>query len=118
MIIKIYEAKHISRDCKCKFDSTICNSNQKWKNDICQCKSKNYSKCKKYYIWNPSTCISENSKYLEIILDDSKTVCDEIINVTDNVQQMWQILYPQMSQALCQQTVIIKKEKYFKKNFD
>ena len=25
-------AKHISRDCKCKFNSTTCNSNQKWNN--------------------------------------------------------------------------------------
>ena len=24
--------KHISRDCKCKFNSTICNSSQKWNN--------------------------------------------------------------------------------------
>ena len=29
------------------------------------------------YIWNPSTCICENSRYLKSI------VCDEIINVTD-----------------------------------
>ena len=27
--------KHISRDCKCKFNSITCNSNQKWKNDKC-----------------------------------------------------------------------------------
>ena len=27
--------KHISWDCKCKFNSTICNSNQKWNN--CEC---------------------------------------------------------------------------------
>ena len=25
-------AKHIPRDCKCKFNSTTCNSNQKWNN--------------------------------------------------------------------------------------
>ena len=24
--------KHISFDCKCKFNRTICNSNQKWNN--------------------------------------------------------------------------------------
>ena len=28
-------AKHISRECKCKFDRTKCNSNQKWNNDKC-----------------------------------------------------------------------------------
>ena len=30
--------KHISYDCKCKFISTTCNSNQKWNNKTCQCK--------------------------------------------------------------------------------
>ena len=25
--------KHISCDCKCKFNSTTCNSNQRWNND-------------------------------------------------------------------------------------
>ena len=27
---------------KCKFNSTTCNSNQKWNNDPCQCDRKNY----------------------------------------------------------------------------
>ena len=40
------------------------NSNQKWNNKTCQCECKNYHKCEKVYDWNPSTCISENSKYL------------------------------------------------------
>ena len=30
-------AKHISYRCNCKFDGRKCNSNQKWKNDNCQC---------------------------------------------------------------------------------
>ena len=29
--------KRISCDCKCKFNSTTCNSNQKWNNETCQC---------------------------------------------------------------------------------
>ena len=29
--------KHVSYDCKCKFNSTTCNLNQKWKNKTCQC---------------------------------------------------------------------------------
>ena len=29
--------EHISCDCKCKFNSTICNSNQKLNNKTCQC---------------------------------------------------------------------------------
>ena len=39
--------EHISRDCKQKFNSTICNSNQKWNNKTCQCVCKNYRKRKK-----------------------------------------------------------------------
>ena len=39
VIKKINEAKtsvkHDSCDCKCKFNSTTCNSNQKWNNDAC-----------------------------------------------------------------------------------
>ena len=39
--------KRISCDCKCKFSSTACNSNQKWNNKIGQYECKNYLKCKK-----------------------------------------------------------------------
>ena len=61
-------ARHISCDCKSKFNSTAYNSNQKWNNRTCQCECKNYCKCKKDYSWNPSTDICENSKYLKKIL--------------------------------------------------
>ena len=51
MITRISEAKalvkHLSFHCKCKFDSAVCNSNQKWNNKTCQCESKNYCTCKK-----------------------------------------------------------------------
>ena len=72
-------------DCKCKFNSTACNSNQKWNNETCQCECKNYRTCKKDYIWNPSTCICENSKYLKSIPDTSVIECGEIISVMDIV---------------------------------
>ena len=46
MITKIFEAKalvkHISCDCKCKFNRATCNSNQKWNKDIYQCECKKY----------------------------------------------------------------------------
>ena len=46
MITKKDEVKamteHISRDCKCKFNSTTCNLKQKWNNKTCQCECKNY----------------------------------------------------------------------------
>ena len=59
--------KHKSGDCKCKFNSTTCNSNQKWNNKTWPCECKKYCTCKKNYSWNPSTCICENSKYLKSI---------------------------------------------------
>ena len=34
--------KHISCDCKCKFNNITCNSNQKRNNKTCQCECKNY----------------------------------------------------------------------------
>ena len=59
--------EHILCDCKCQFNSTICNSNQKCNHGTCQCECKNCFKCKKDYSWNPSTCIIENCKYLKKI---------------------------------------------------
>ena len=45
--------KHISCNCKCKFNSAKCNSNKKWNKKTCQCESKNYHICKRNCIWNP-----------------------------------------------------------------
>ena len=79
-------AKHISCDCKCKFNNTTCNSNQRWNNKTCQCECKNYHKCKiKDCRWNPSTCTCDNSKYLRSIADTLMITCDEIIYVMDIV---------------------------------
>ena len=89
MITRIYEAKtlikHISCDCKYKFNSETCNPNQKWNNDKCQWERKKYRTCKKDYGWKPITCICENSKYLKCIVDDLVIVCDENMNVMDSV---------------------------------
>ena len=53
MITNKNEAKamteHISCDCKCKFNSTTCNSNQKWNNKTCQCECKNYCTSEKRF---------------------------------------------------------------------
>ena len=65
--------EHISSNCKCKFNTTICNSNPKWNSKTCQCERKNYCKCKKDYSWNTSTCICENSKYLKSVANTSLT---------------------------------------------
>ena len=58
-------AEHVSWDCKCKFNSTTCNSKQKGNNKTCQCECKNYRICKEDYSWNLITCICENSNYLK-----------------------------------------------------
>ena len=50
--------KHISCECKFKFDGRKCNSNQKWNNDKRRCECKNPEKhcvCEKDYICNPAT---------------------------------------------------------------
>ena len=52
--------KHISYECKCKFDGKKCNSNQKCNNDKCRCecrKPKIIVCAKKNYIWNPATVV-------------------------------------------------------------
>ena len=80
--------KHISFDCKCKFNSTTCNLNQKWNNKTCQRECKNYCTCKKDCSWNPSIGSCEDIKYLKSIADTSVMACDEIIlfaNICQNV---------------------------------
>ena len=42
-------------------------------------------RAKNYYSWNSSTYICDNGEYLKSIVVDSKIVCDEIVNATDNV---------------------------------
>ena len=73
--------KYTSCDSKCKFNSTIYNSNQKWNDEVCQCEWKSYCTCKIDNRWNPS--IFKNGKYLKSIVDDKKIVGDEIIYVMD-----------------------------------
>ena len=80
--------KHISCECKCKFDDSKRNANQKWNNDKCRCECKNPEKhqtSKKDYIWNPSTCSCENSGYAGSINGDLLIGCDEIIKTADSV---------------------------------
>ena len=71
--------KHISCECKCKFDGRKCNSDQWCNNDKCQCVCKKRHVCEKDYIWNPAPCICENEKFLGSLVDDSAIMCDEII---------------------------------------
>ena len=72
--------KHISCDCKCRFNSPTCNSNQKW-NMINANVSVKIIVCAK----NTNTCICENSKHLKHIVGDLEMLCDEVTYVTDIV---------------------------------
>ena len=79
--------KHISCDCKCIFNNTKCNSNQKWNNETYLYECKNYSTCKKimesYEMVMKRFC--GNDKNLKSIADTSVIACDEIISVIDIV---------------------------------
>ena len=72
--------KHIiSWECNWKFDRIKCKSNQRWNNNKCWCKCKKNHVCKKGYVSNPATCNCEHGKYLASIIDNSTSVCDEVI---------------------------------------
>ena len=75
--------KHISCQCKCKFDGTKCKSNKWWNNDKYRCECKKHHICEKDYVWNPAKCNCENGKYLASIKDDSVIACDEVIKSYD-----------------------------------
>ena len=62
--------KHISSQCKFKFDGRKCNSNQWWNNDKCRCECKRHHVCEKDHVWNPAICSFKNGKYLAYIMDD------------------------------------------------
>ena len=87
MIASINESKtltkHLSCECKYKFDETKCNSNQWWNDDKCQCQCQKCHICEKDYVQNPSTCSCENGDYLASIMDDSTIICDEVIESYD-----------------------------------
>ena len=56
------------------------NSNEKWNNNKCSCECKKRHICEKEYVWNPATFSCKNGKYLASIIDDSVTMCGEIID--------------------------------------
>ena len=58
MITEINESKTLTRyilcKCKCKFDDTKWNSNQKWNKDTCLWECKKHQIYEEDCIWNPS----------------------------------------------------------------
>ena len=80
--------KHISCECKCKFDGTKCgimiNVDDKWQiNGVIMINVdvsvKKHYICKNDYVWNSATCNCENWKYLASTMDNSVIICDEVI---------------------------------------
>ena len=63
--------------------SRKCNSDQWWNNNNCQYECKKRHECEKDNVWNPATCSCENGKYLASIMDDSRIICDEVIESYD-----------------------------------
>ena len=86
MITEINESKrltkHISCECKCRFDGRNCNSDQWWSNDNVDVNVKNIIYVRKI-VSNPATCNCENGNYLASITDDSAIMGDEIIESYD-----------------------------------
>ena len=85
--------KHISYECKCKFDETKCKSNQWRNNDKCRYECKKHHICEKEYVWNPVSFNCENVKYLAIIMDDLVITCDDVIeSYNEEIKAIQQIL--------------------------
>ena len=75
--------KHATREYKCKFNGTKCNSNQKSNEKLCwgDCKSSiEHHVCEKCYVWDTSTCACKIKRYWKIIICDSVVICTEIID--------------------------------------
>ena len=72
--------KHVSCQCKFRFDGRKCNSDNGGIMINVNVNVKKHDICDKDY---PDTCNCENGKYLASIMDDSTIVCDEIINVKE-----------------------------------
>ena len=96
MIATINESKTLTKNlscvCKHKFGGRKYNSDQKWNNDKRRCECKNREEhhvCKKYYIWNPAICSSENYNFLAGIIDDLVITCDKIIEEIKTVSTVF-----------------------------
>ena len=68
------ETRHVKWNetckCKCKFNSNVCNNNQRWNNDKCRCKCKELideGVCNKESIWNPSNCKCKCDKHVMLV---------------------------------------------------
>ena len=79
-------------NCRCKFDSSKCNLNQKRNKDKCQCDCKKliHCVCKEDYAWNSSTCACECNKqfYIDNYLKSYtcvKSIIDSLVMKRDEI---------------------------------
>ena len=79
--------KHVTYDCKCKFENTACNSNQNGIMKSANVSAKSYGMHKNNFNWNPSICICENGRYLKHIADTLVIVNNEFMNAVDSVSR-------------------------------
>ena len=102
MISWTNETRHIkwheTCKCKCRLNSSVCNSKQRWNEDKCrsECKeSIDKEVCDKGFIWNPSNCECECDKSCDIgeYLDYSNCKCrkrliDKLVKeCTENIEE-------------------------------
>ena len=55
--------------CKCRLDTSVCNSKQRWNKDKCRCECKELIDkriCDKGFTWNPSNCECECDKSCDV----------------------------------------------------
>ena len=56
---------HVTYQCKCRLDESVCSNKQRWNKDKCRYECKeliDYRACYKEFIWNPSNCECECDK--------------------------------------------------------
>ena len=72
-MVRTKETTHISWHetcaCKCRLDTSICNSKKRWTNDKCRGKceeSIDKGRCDEGFIWNSSICERECDKSCDV----------------------------------------------------
>ena len=70
--------KQISSNFKWKFSNATCSLTQNGILINVNATLKSITLSRKFYSWNPITCVYEDSIYLKSIADDSVTVCQRI----------------------------------------
>ena len=64
-----YVKWHETWKCKCRLDTSVCDSKQRWNKNKCRCESKELidkGVCDKRFTWNPSNCECECDKSCDV----------------------------------------------------